>query len=143
MRYKNGRDTVGRAELTGTPNHIEYLKKAEDDDRRHRSRCIHYEKGNAFCRYFKEKCRGSAHCPRYREQEIKVPSPDMKKDQSPKYANVGNDQTIRVGCKIKHIGYGVGTIMEYTDGDIRVAFEDGKEIVFNLEYALNKGYMIV
>lgn len=51
--------------MTGTPWHIEYLRKAENDDRRHKARCIRYRGG--YCSYYSSRCKGSSHCRYYKE----------------------------------------------------------------------------
>ena len=56
----------------GTPSHIDFLHKS--DDRRHKSRCIYYDKTDKKCHCgtcitYKLKCAGSGHCPEYREKE--------------------------------------------------------------------------
>ena len=53
--------------LAGVPWHIEVLKK--DDDQRHRSRCIYYNREDKYCRYHIEQCRGSSHCEYYKEYD--------------------------------------------------------------------------
>lgn len=55
--------------MTGVPYHLEHLHKKEDDDRRHRARCMYYNgKDTSYCSYYCGKCRGSAHCIKYRER---------------------------------------------------------------------------
>lgn len=56
---------MGINELTGTSWHIGALHKT--DDRRHKSRCIYYDKSTFYCTttaspYYDRKCSGSAHC---------------------------------------------------------------------------------
>ena len=63
----------------GTPSHIEYLKMADGDKRRHRSRCVEYDKKKEVCMcvkspYFTIRCGGASHCKYYSEhseEEIK------------------------------------------------------------------------
>lgn len=57
----------GEAKLPDTPWHVGYTKKAEDDPRRHKSRCIHIYWDNS-CAY-NSKCIGSSHCQFYAETE--------------------------------------------------------------------------
>lgn len=49
----------------GTPCHVGYLQG--DGQRRHKVRCIYYDKTNKFCKWFMFKCTGSSHCERYEE----------------------------------------------------------------------------
>ena len=56
----------------GTPSHIEYLKMADGDKRRHRSRCVEYDKKKEVCMcvkspYFTIRCGGASHCKYYAE----------------------------------------------------------------------------
>lgn len=83
--YIKGSDLMGNISgLTGTPWHIEVIGNSEDDDRRHRSRCSFYtEKKTSYCNYYKERCRGAAHCLAYREKNTnvnprQVPENDVK-----------------------------------------------------------------
>lgn len=54
------------SKMSGTPWHIGFLKKDEDDTRRHKARCAYYEKGHCSTRF--SGCIGSAHCSQYREK---------------------------------------------------------------------------
>lgn len=56
----------------GTPSHIEYLKMADGDKRRHRARCVEYDKKKEVCMcvkspYFTMRCGGASHCKYYSE----------------------------------------------------------------------------
>lgn len=53
--------------MPDTPWHVGYALKKENDPRRHKARCIHYDKG--LCKYGDMKCCGSAHCQYYGEKE--------------------------------------------------------------------------
>lgn len=64
-----GDRNTGAGQMSGAPWHIEVLKKDETDDRRHRSRCIHYKKSNQFCNHYIGRCGGSAHCQYYEERD--------------------------------------------------------------------------
>ena len=50
--------------LPDTAWNIRCLKKAEDDPRRHKSRCIYYEDGKCV-NVYEIHCNGSAHCRHY------------------------------------------------------------------------------
>mgnify|MGYP004509116147 CR=1 FL=1 len=57
----------------GTPSHVEYLHMAEGDKKRHKSRCIEYDKKSSTCRcvkspYYTSRCGGSSHCQYYKEK---------------------------------------------------------------------------
>mgnify|MGYP003403197891 CR=1 FL=1 len=56
--------------LPDTPWHVGYAKKAEDDPRRHKVRCIHNVDGkcnSSRSNYYMETCGGSSHCADYSE----------------------------------------------------------------------------
>lgn len=56
--------------LPDTPWHVGYTKKAEDDPRRHKARCIHYADGECYSsrsNYYQKTCGGSSHCGEYSE----------------------------------------------------------------------------
>lgn len=54
--------------LPDTPWHMGYVKKDEDDPRRHKARCIHYSGGNCWRNnIFVIRCVGSSHCEDYSE----------------------------------------------------------------------------
>lgn len=52
-------------QLTGAPWHIEVLRKNEDDDRRHKYKCVHHDRKRNYCRKCNMRCIGSAHCKYY------------------------------------------------------------------------------
>ncbi len=61
----------------GTPSHAEYLHMKEGDKKRHKSRCIEYDKENAVCRCVKSqcytsRCGGSSHCQYYKEKSSTI-----------------------------------------------------------------------
>ena len=66
-----------------TPYHIGFVKKDEDDPRRHKSRCIHYEHGTKNCLKNTMRCVGSAHCTFYQETYSKEADPEY--NQLPSY----------------------------------------------------------
>ncbi len=61
---------MGLNELTGVPWHVETLRRSEDDQKRHRSRCKYYKKGR--CLKYNFRCFGSAHCDVYEEKNNKT-----------------------------------------------------------------------
>lgn len=54
------------SQLTGVPWHVEIPTMDENDTRRHKSRCEHYDNGH--CKQYATKCSGSAHCVYYLEK---------------------------------------------------------------------------
>ena len=55
-------------QLPDVPWHPEVLKT--NDDYRHKHRCTH--NNNNYCKFLKEKCRGSAHCNYYDEVKCDI-----------------------------------------------------------------------
>ncbi len=53
--------------LQGVPWHIEKLHRKEGDQKRHRSRCVYYDRGECEKSVI---CGGSAHCSNYREKAL-------------------------------------------------------------------------
>ena len=63
---------MGFERLPDTPWHMGYVKKEQQDPRRHKSRCIYLKSGNCECGKsgaYKLKCPGSSHCKFYAESE--------------------------------------------------------------------------
>ena len=66
------------SQMSGIPWHVESLKKDDNDDKRHKSRCVYYK--NKKCLSIKSpnyalKCGGSSHCSNYRES---IPDSEKK-----------------------------------------------------------------
>lgn len=55
--------------IQGTPWHIEKMVRGENDDKRHRAHCIHYNKKKEICYLRNSGCWGSAHCDDYATEE--------------------------------------------------------------------------
>ncbi len=55
------------SQLQGEYCHLEYLKREEGDEKRHKTRCSHHCTNN-YCTVWSGKCRGSAHCEFYKEK---------------------------------------------------------------------------
>lgn len=63
----------GMNQKIGTPSHIGYLKMSDGDTRRHKSRCVKYDKKKNICTcvkspYYATHCGGSSHCKFYSEE---------------------------------------------------------------------------
>ena len=73
IRKGDNGEMKNKLKFPDTPWHIEYTKKAEDDPRRHKARCIYIEGDICHCgydKYFLSKCGGSSHCNHYSETSI-------------------------------------------------------------------------
>jgi transcription elongation GreA/GreB family factor len=57
--------------MQGSPWHVERMERGDGDERRHRSRCVHYHKPEKHCDYHNGPCYGSAHCKYYKEGNSK------------------------------------------------------------------------
>lgn len=57
--------------MTGTAWHVNALRKNEEDIRRHKSRCVFFNKENGLCSKVVSRCPGSAHCKYYSENANK------------------------------------------------------------------------
>lgn len=137
---------MGINRLAGTPWHIEKHTRDEFDDRRHRSRCAYFQKLDAYCSRYSEKCRGAAHCPYYKEKDY-GPS-DVTEDGSEegntspvskpkkkiqKFSDRESMNLFRVGSRVVHKTYGSGTVKKVEVGKVTVAFDKGREVMLALD----------
>lgn len=76
--------------MTGTSWHIGHYERKEGDARRHRSRCIHYQKLNGHCTFYCGKCTGTSQCSRY--EEISEEEQEMRKNDRTKKEHSKNDE---------------------------------------------------
>ena len=60
--------------MAGIPWHVEKMIRQEGDLRRHRSRCIYYDKKKSHCSKVIGKCIGAAHCNYYEEECVEAVS---------------------------------------------------------------------
>lgn len=71
--------------MTGIPWHVEKYTRQEGDDRRHRSRCIYYDKKEKHCSKTYSVCYGASHCNYYDElynDEIDITPVPVKEDKN-------------------------------------------------------------
>lgn len=78
---------MGLDRMTGTSWHITNISMKENDSRRHKSRCVGYDKNKRKCKntkspYFLLQCGGSSKCKFYEEEKTisEVKSEYIKKD---------------------------------------------------------------
>lgn len=69
------------AKLQGTPWHKEYIKKQENDPKRHKKWCIHYREDN-YCG-LGGKCSGSSHCLNYKNERLEAEKRKYKANKLP------------------------------------------------------------
>ena len=79
--------------ISGTPWHVEKFTRADGDPRRHRSRCIFYDKANKLYAKTVGKCYGTAHCKYYKEP--KEPKVQVDPDESVSSPGVKPSVTVR------------------------------------------------
>lgn len=150
--------------MTGTPWHVETLKMSEDDERRHKSRCIYYCKSNKNCNRRRNfKCPGSAHCNYYKEDPTRiraVPSTQSSNSvyrprtavaaanqiKAPK-ANVSKidyDGTILypMGCHVRHKTHGLGIVSKVEKEYVTVDFDEGFSKELSVEYCVKNSLLI-
>ncbi len=130
---------IGKS-MTGTPWHNEVLKMDSHDSRRHKSNCVYYQDNQ--CRFYIEKCRGSAHCDAYKqcerhdEKQSSYSNSVIKKKRKPIHKNPANGkypdicELIVVGDEIKERYYTngimktrIGTVIKVDDDTNKVTIE--------------------
>ena len=126
---------MGLNQLTGTPWHIDRFTREEGDNRRHRTRCTHYsDRGNSYCSLYGERCHGTAHCIYYEEKKQEVDEKtEAKTLESPqpvikKRTESEASKEFPVGCKVRHVKYGKGRVVNVSGDTLTVGFyEFGKK----------------
>lgn len=68
--HESTNEYIGLSKNIGTPCHVSYLKS--EGRRRHKARCIYYDKVSKFCDWFMTKCTGASHCDKYKEKESHI-----------------------------------------------------------------------
>ena len=91
--------------MPDVPWHVGYVKMSEDDTRRDKRRCVHYQKGN-LCPYHSH-CIGSSHCHDYKEAEDYNPLHELQAQTQPIASEprnpamtISNDRRAQRGDKI-------------------------------------------
>lgn len=64
--HERTNEYIALSKNIGTPMHVGYMKS--HDSRRHKARCIYYNKETKSCLYYTRKCPGSSHCEKYMER---------------------------------------------------------------------------
>lgn len=64
--HERTNEYIGISKNIGTSCHIGYLQS--DGFRRHKARCIYYDKLKKFCEWFMTRCTGSSKCDKYEEE---------------------------------------------------------------------------
>lgn len=133
-----------RKTMTGTSWHIEKFTREEGDPRRHRSRCIHYDKRTKECHFRSGKCIGSAHCMYYKEpitinMESNVKSDCQTADVKPSNTDEQKKEARlrKKGTKIVHKKFGNGTVKGAEGVYSLIKFDDGREIKLSISDLVN------
>lgn len=134
------------SELTGIPWHVEKWTRNEGDERRHKSRCIHYRKKDSYCKYLYIECIGSRYCQYYKAKKNEEVSRDTnatvkKKDITEKISDVDGKKIYPIGSKVRHQKFGEGYITEISDGHVIIDFENIGEKILGLDVCVAKGYL--
>ena len=121
------------SEMTGTPWHTEYLKKAENDERRDKRKCCYY-RDDHYCAHLCAKCISSTGCIYYEEvDEGKyVTKKKHRREERKERTKTGHFKTAEdeglalfpIGSIVKHKQYGEGKVVRIENGEITVSFDD-------------------
>lgn len=119
------------SEMTGTPWHTEYLKKAENDERRDKRKCCYY-RDDHYCAHLCAKCISSTGCIYYEEvDEGKyVTKKKHRREERKERTKTGHFKTAEdeglalfpIGSIVKHKQYGEGKVVRIENGEITVSF---------------------
>ena len=67
--HQNDYRYIALSKSIGMPVNVQYLKKADNDARRHKTRCIHYYYNTKNCSIKGKQCAGSSRCDNYKEKK--------------------------------------------------------------------------
>lgn len=133
---------AGLNRMTGTPWHIEKYTREEGDSRRHRSRCIYYRKGDAYCCKVVDKCIGSAHCRYYKEQfKDTISIKDKTLNQPKKISSYEGYKLFPRNSYVQHTKYGTGKVQKIDTGKITIDFGSQGQKCFDLELCIKNNLL--
>lgn len=123
------------SKMQGSPWHIDKFTRKPGDKRRHRSKCIHYNRSKEFCSKEVGRCRGAAHCRYYDEEGLpenvsRIPTVEPETEE-PRIEF--NGYSIPAGSRIRHKKYGDGTVTADSNGIATILFDSGEEKKLQLE----------
>ena len=134
---------MGVNRMTGTPWHTEALRIGEDDSRRHKSRCIYYNRNTNRCSKMVDKCIGSARCENYEEDPVqlkaraekqlisemlpkhKAQMAQQKSEPEPVQPVIDYCAYYPIGCRVIHETLGKGVIQDHDKGKLTIVLLDG------------------
>ena len=129
-------------QLTGSPWHVEKWTREEGDDRRHKSRCVYFERARNYCNRNYSRCCGSAHCKYYKvvdNEEIAEPLP---KKEIIKQASKGMENVFYVTQKVKSRAFGFGIIIDISSNIMTIHFENGEVKKFDVKTCAEKQIIV-
>lgn len=149
--------------MAGTPWHLETLRMSEDDERRHKSRCINYKKPTKTCKVLKRTCPGSAHCEYYKEDPTRIKTVDDTEISSGNYRKpeTGSEQNNSVsvaktdttviydgtilyplGSHVRHKIHGSGIVSKVEKDYVTVVFDEGISKEFSVDYCTKNSMLV-
>ena len=102
--------------MTGSPWHVERMHRKEGDAKRHKNKCVYFDKERGFCSSKRIKCFGSAHCDKYSET-FRMP---RKTNIIPKT----NLCPYKKGTMVEHKIFGIGEIINVKEDIMEIQFVD-------------------
>ena len=132
--------------MTGTPWQPEKMVRQEGDSRRHRSRCVYYDKETKHCPKVVSKCVGAAHCIYYKEniieQSVDVIKPKKTQQKKPVVIDKNLNNKIRVvGTEVINKAYGKGKVIEVKGNDVVIEFDKGKKANYNIDLCVKNNWL--
>ena len=128
------------AKINGTPWHVEQVhNEDENDPRRHRKRCIYFDKDARHCKKQYGMCVGAAHCKYYKEKKpdlvadkavnmpVSIDKRETSKTGSPGRLELNGPVKSYVGQRVLHMKFGLGLVIAQDDENrIKVRFANGE-----------------
>ena len=124
--------------------HLEYLRKEEGDEKRHKTRCSHYCANN-YCTVWSGKCRGSAHCEFYKEKgDEKINENNFKSSTIKKKIIALNREERKLKEKLRKKGTliwdakfeDVGEVVRFNEEKIIINFDNVGEKTFVINFLI-------
>ena len=82
--------------------HHSFIFKDENEEKRHRSRCVYYEGVNKYCSYYCMNCKGSNTCEKYEEKlNVKKNVNETKKTTKISIPTTLEEKTSTMGKKFE------------------------------------------
>lgn len=124
---------MSRQSISGTPWHVTSVGLKDGEKKRHRSRCIYFQKERVHCSVRNTICIGSAHCNIYREKEQQhYEEPLFKGQEKWSEKNTERSITIKKGERVIHKKYGECLILSMKNNGVKLLLDDGSEIKTNI-----------